>query len=583
MNNGKRMNSKAQIIRIRVSVIYLASIAAASGVTIVSPAQAQPPGESIEDRQFQRQRERTQELFDDLQTAPSGEDLTPKAPPSDITGGRCVAIAAVIIDGMTRFSRDAFAIEIGDATGDCVSMAEIDALTRAITNAYVKKGFVTARVLLPQQDLSNGVLKVAVLEGVVEDIAGEGPRTSPREVDFAFPGIEDAILNLRDLEQGVDQMGRLRSNKTTIDIKPGAGPGGSVVVVKNEKAANRIRGTISADNFGQRATGRYNHTVSVEADGLLGLNDFLSVSWNRDAQYGDDVGARGYNGFFSLPYGYWILTLSGGRFSYDSLITGAFADFESDGDSWNVTADLDRLIYRDATRKISLHVGLRLTDTDNFIQDVRLLSSSYRLAVVNLGARYQQRALGGLISASMEGRRGLDALGAQSILTGPDGPKREFWKIAGSINFLRPVKIGAQDLRYTAVLQGQWADRNLFPAERISLGGPSTVRGFIDGGLSGDKGAFLRQEVSTEAGRFETGAPALGAVSVEPFIAYDVGGIYRDGFNPFERGVLQSASGGLRISAKRLSGQVALSHAFDHPSFLQPRDVDVTASIAVHF
>ena len=546
-------------------------------------AMAQTTGESIEDRQFQRQREQVQDLIDELRTLPSGQELTPQSQPDDITGGNCVVVKAVVIDGMTRFSRDDFADEIAAATGACVSMVEINALTRAVTNAYVRQGFVTARALLPQQDLSDGILNIAVFEGVVENVVGEGPRAGAREIDFAFPGLVGGALNLRDLEQGVDQMGRLKSNNPTIDIKPGVNPGGSIVIVKNQKAKNRFRGSISADNFGQRSTGRYNHAVSLEADNLLGLNDFLSVNWNRDAQYGDEIGARGYNAFFSAPYGYWTLTLSGGRFSYDSLIVGAFADFESDGDSWNVSADIDRLIYRDAKRKLSLNGGLRITDTDNFIESVRLLASSYRLAVANLGVRYQQRALGGLVSASVDARRGLDAFGAESILTGPDGPQREFWKVGGSVSFLRPIDIRSQEFRYTIALQGQWADRNLFPAERISLGGPATVRGLIDGGLSGDRGAFLRQEVSTQAVRFETGLPALDAISVEPFIAYDAGGIYRDSVDIFERGFLQSFSGGLRILAERFSGQLTLSHAFDHPDFLNPRDLDATASISIQF
>jgi len=480
--------------------ILAAAIALCAASFATAAAQAPPPGETIEERQQQRQREQTDRLIEDLQTPPSGQVLAPSedvlAPVDD---GRCVSI-----------ERKHFVSEIAAATGDCVSMTEIDGLTRAITNAYVKRGFVTARALLPQQDLSSGIFKIAVLEGIVEDVTGEGPRTGARELDFAFPGVEGEALNLRDLEQGVDQMARLPSNNPTIDIKPGAAPGGSIVVVKNEKAKNRFRGTISADNYGQNSTGKYNHAVSFEADNLLGLNDFWSVSWNRDAHYGDGVGARGYNGFFSVPCGYWTLTLSGGRFSYDSLITGAFADFESDGDSWNVSANLDRLIYRDAKRKVSLNGGLRLTDTDNFIEDVRLLSSSYRLAVASLGARYQQRLFGGLLSATLDGRRGLDAFGAESILAGPDGPQRTFWKIGGNLSYLKPFEIGKQALRYTGALQGQWADRNLFPAERISLGGPSTVRGFIDGGLSGDKGAFLRQELTTEVGRVESGVAALG-------------------------------------------------------------------------
>lgn len=549
----------------------------------IGDAYAQSPGESIEDRQFQRQREQTERLFKELRTPPSGENLTAPEVHAPIEDGACVPIDEVRIDGMSRFKSVRFKSEINAATGSCISMNEINGLLRAMTNAYVERGFVAARALLPEQDLAAGILKIAVIEGVVEKVRGEGSSVKSAALDFAFPGMEGDILNLRDLEQGIDQLSRLPSNNPTIDIAPGAAPGGSIVVIKNEKAKNRFRGTLSADNYGQRSTGRYNHAASFEADNLLGLNDFWSFSGNRDAEYGDGVGARGYNGFFSLPYGYWTLTLSGGRFSYDSLITGTFADFDSDGDSWNFSADLDRLIYRDSKRKLSLNGGLRITDTDNFIEDVRLLASSYRLAVVNFGARYQQRAHGGVLSGSIEARRGLDALGSESIITGADGPQRTFWKIGGSLSFFKPFEIASQEFRYTGAINGQWADRNLFPAERISLGGPTTVRGFIDGGLSGDRGVYIRQQFGTEVSRIETNVKALDVIAISVFAAYDVGGIYRDGNDPFERGVLQSVSSGIALSAGRFSGQVNVAHAFDHPDFLNPKDIEVTATVAVSF
>jgi len=289
------------------------------------------------------------------------------------------------------------------------------------------------------------------------------------------------------------------------------------------------------------------------------------------------------NGIFSVPYGYWTLTLSGGRFSFDSLIPGEFSDFESDGDSWNASADLDRLIYRDSKRKLSVNGGLRVTDTDNFIEGVRLLASSYRLAVGNFGARYQERILGGVLSGSVDVRRGFDGLGADSIEAGEDGPQRTFWKLGSNASFFKPFQIRKHDFRYIAAVSGQWADRNLFPAERISLGGPSTVRGFIDGGLSGDRGIYLRQQVGTEVARFTKGPKALGEVSLSVFTAYDIGGIFSDSIDAFERGFLQSFSGGASLSAGRFAGQLNVAHAFDHPSFLDPKTIEVTATISVSF
>ncbi|MGX4731392.1 POTRA domain-containing protein, partial [Pseudomonas corrugata] len=74
---------------------------------------------------------------------------------------------------------------------------------------YIEKGLVTSRAYLPQQDLSSGHLQVLVVEGRLEGLKGaENSQLSARELAMAFPGKTGDLVNLREIEQMVDQLNR---------------------------------------------------------------------------------------------------------------------------------------------------------------------------------------------------------------------------------------------------------------------------------------------------------------------------------------------------------------------------------------
>uniref|UniRef100_UPI0023EE4F56 POTRA domain-containing protein n=1 Tax=Pseudomonas mosselii TaxID=78327 RepID=UPI0023EE4F56 len=82
------------------------------------------------------------------------------------------------------------------------------------TDHYLGRGLVTSRAYLPQQDLSSGHLQVLVVEGRLEGLRPDSSSgLSDRELAMAFPGAIDQRLNLREIEQMVDQLNRLPSNK----------------------------------------------------------------------------------------------------------------------------------------------------------------------------------------------------------------------------------------------------------------------------------------------------------------------------------------------------------------------------------
>ncbi|MGK3122479.1 POTRA domain-containing protein, partial [Pseudomonas corrugata] len=126
---------------------------------------------------------------------------------------------------------------------------------KVITDHYIEKGLVTSRAYLPQQDLSSGHLQVLVVEGRLEGLKGaENSQLSARELAMAFPGKTGDLVNLREIEQMVDQLNRLPSNQAQMELTPGQNVGGSEVLVKNTPQ-KPWRAGLSRSNDGQRSTG----------------------------------------------------------------------------------------------------------------------------------------------------------------------------------------------------------------------------------------------------------------------------------------------------------------------------------------
>jgi hemolysin activation/secretion protein len=112
----------------------------------------------------------------------------------------------------------------------CVGRAGLDTLTKGLQQAILSEGYITTRVLLPEQDLSTGRLKFALVPGVIRKLRYADPSTRGTWKS-AFPSRDGDILNLRDLEQGLEQMKRVSSQDVDMKIEPSDMPGESDVVL----------------------------------------------------------------------------------------------------------------------------------------------------------------------------------------------------------------------------------------------------------------------------------------------------------------------------------------------------------------
>lgn len=234
-------------------------------------------------------------------------------------GAPCMEVMEIRVSGSTVLSARALRKVTAKYENQCLTLNGINNLLRDITNAYIEKGYVTSRAFIDTNQGADGVLHILVIEDVIEDIIiNDGDRNKYYQGKAAFPFLAGKPLNLRDIEQGLDQLNRLPSNNAIMELEPGAELGGTVVKVYTPDSRT-WRGSARLDNLGQRNTGKTQYSLSIEKDNYIGLGDQVALywtevlpCWERSFRSGEEIGRNNsFSGYLSFPVGYWTIYANG--------------------------------------------------------------------------------------------------------------------------------------------------------------------------------------------------------------------------------------------------------------------------------
>jgi len=430
--------------------------------------------------------------------------------------------------------------------GRCLTTGDIESILTEITKYYIDQGFIAVRAYLPAQDLSKGVLEILVVEGKVDKISIEDGDGGSISVGNVFPGVVGAVLNLRDLEQGIEQINRLASNNARLDIRPGEKPGESTVVVRNQPAS-RFHLYASVDNQGQESTGKTQTGITGSADNLLGFDDFLSIT-HRESTPGDR--SRKYSGSdsfnFNIPFGYTTLSLGSSRSEYAStILLPSGLNLVSKGNTNSSNLRLDRVVYRTQATRALLAATLTTKSSRNYLDDQYLSVSSRKLTVLDMDGNFNTRFAGGVLSLDLGYAQGLESMGAMKDLENlPDSaPHAQFSKLKYGFNYSLPFSFFHRDLSFTSQLSGQKSNDVLYASEQIQIGGLYTVRGFVNNVLTGDDGYYWRNEISVRQ------PVSIGneTVSSRIYVGYDNGKVRNIAPN-IPQGRLSGAAVGISLN-----------------------------------
>lgn len=485
---------------------------------------AETPPDGAEELLRQQQRERA--LRQQQETAPDVRLERATAPetgrlPKDETP--CFVIDRLLLkgEGAERFQW-ALKSAAGDndsPLGQCLGSAGINLVMKRLQNAIIERGYITTRVLAEPQDLKTGTLALTLIPGRVRAIRF-APEAGARATQWnAFPIGPGDLLNLRDIEQALENLKRVPTAEADIQIAPSeaadARPGDSDLVV-SWKQAFPLRLTLAADDSGSKASGKEQGSLTISGDHLLALHDLFYFTLSHDLSGKDEAhGTRGRTVHYSLPYGYWQLALTASDYRFHQTIAGINQSFIYSGQSHNRDIRLSRIVWRDAVSKTTLGLRGWVRASHNFIEDAEIENQRRRMAGWEINAGQRVFIKDATLDLNLAYRRGTGAMGAISAPEEAAGDGTAHPRlVTADAQFNQPFAVLGQRLRYSFAWRAQWNDTPLVPQDRFAIGGRYTVRGF-DGEnlLAAERGWLVRNDL----------AVGLGASGQEAYLGLDVG------------------------------------------------------------
>lgn len=529
------------------------------GTPIFGVANTLPLAPSVQSELEKRQADRLRELEQEQRSLEGLITLPGKEKPSNKEDNYCFTISTVNFQGNSLFSALELTGLIQAHYPACLGVNGINDLLKIITNHYVAHGYVTSRAVLEQQDLSDQTLSIRIIEGRLEAIMFNG-----ESADFiyqAFPGLVDNVLNLRDIEQGLDQINRLPRYNAAIKLSPGTLPGYSIVNIQTTEA-RPLFSSVGFNNSGQKNTGEKQLSGMVYGSNLIKKLDLWTLSANTSSDFSTNYASENIRLASSIPYGY--LTLQYG-YVYSSYKTGFFSNnrrLYSTGDTNAHEASLDWLLYRDSVSKAKIKAGVNYRRDKHYIEGTRLNGSSRNLAHAQIGVSYSRKLGSGFFTFSPAYSRGIKLFNSETDVAKLTGsPSAEFDKAELTVSYSYPF---SSTWRYTTTAFGQWTTDMLYGSQRLSIGGEYSVRGFKHQTLSGDEGYYWRNDLAYSA--------RIGALAYSFKLAVDTGAIHPDKSAPYERGHLTGTSLALDTHYKDFRARASIGAPISSPDWLNADD-----------
>ena len=402
-----------------------------------------------------------------------------------------------------------------------VTVSDITNIRNAFQRKLLDKGYVTSQVYIPEQNLNAGTLQFMVMPGRVEDIrysasSAHGPWRT------AFPVRPGDILNIRDVEQGLEQMKRVSSQSVTMKLLPGTSVGTSIIElsIKQEKP---VHGSISIDNSGLESTGVYQGSFTASLDQAFRANDTLTMSLSGDLSGAGSIkGTRAASLNYVIPHGKDTFSVSFSKSRYHQTIQSNPYDFTYSGKSTTMKAKWNHVWSRTQREKRAFDISISTRHNHRFINDMELPVQALRTTSMELGISNRTYIGNATLYSRLGFQWGIGALGAQpehkaSVAMGGPTSRYHMWLV--DVDYRKPFIMGHRPASFTSSFHGQWVQggKRVYSVDTINIGNRYSIYGF-DGEytLMGDSGWYVRNEVSSVIPRLNT----------EVYLGLDVGAVY---------------------------------------------------------
>lgn len=387
--------------------------------------------------------------------------------------------------------------------GQQTRLSDLNRMVTQINTAYREKGIYTATALLPKQAVTDGVVIIRLVEGKLGEMVIEGNSylAEPYVREWVPFAADKTLVDMNALENNILEFNRVNDARLEAELRAGKEFGlTDIVVVVDEPLRNTVQ--LFVDNYGYASSGEAEVGAIYRRQSVFTGND-------RGLLYAlASAGNQSVTAIYSAPVKASRWRLGGSLAVNRSEVTeGDFKDLAVEGDSTSMTLDASWLAISSSHFWLNALGSAMYSNSSTSVlgEDI----SDYTISKLSTGAQMTWLGSGWQISA-----RQLAGWVTAQNQAATDGDK-SFAVLNGDASAY--YQYGQSDWYGLAQMDYQFTNEEALPgAVAYSIGGPTSVRGYAPGLISGDYG------IQTSLETHYRGMSALGG-ELDPFVFYDFG------------------------------------------------------------
>ncbi|MCP9443007.1 MAG: hypothetical protein NNA20_10455 [Nitrospira sp.] len=429
-------------------------------------------------------------------------------------------IVDFLVEGSSLLSQDKIDEVLGQFKGRGKTIRDIERARIELEKAYQRLGYPTVLVVVPEQTVEQGMIKMDVIEGRLSNVSvTENRYFSAGNISRKLPAARSGTLLYEpDFVKQLDAVNANPDLKVAPILKPGKEQG-SVELELRVKDRLPLHAKVTADNKGPFTTPLHRLTWEAQYANLWDADHILTLQTTQTPTDWGAVQAYGFSYVAPVEWPDRLVAIYASKVLSNSVLAGTSLPI-SEGSvavAGNATmAGMRYLfpIFKESPFKHQLSLGLdfkRLEETTaTFPGDLGtalvLGPIQYLPASLGYAGTYPDRygvttfnaSILGYVAGLIPGGRKQDFRGDPNNIDQSPGQRASstgtFGVIKTSLSRTQPLPGG---FVFSARIDGQWATEPLIPAESYFAGGMDTVRGYVQSSALGDNAFAWRAEVYT--------------------------------------------------------------------------------------
>jgi hemolysin activation/secretion protein len=409
--------------------------------------------------------------------------------------------------------------------GRALTLEQLREVADAITQLYLNQGYITSRAILVDQEISNGIVEIRVLEGSLQEIQIEGTRRL--NANYVRSRVQLGAKTPLNTAQLEDQLRLLRADplfeNVEASLRAGSRVGQSILIVRVVEA-NPFEGNVGIDNYSPPSVGSERLGLNLLYRNLTGNGDAIATSYYHTTRSGADN--------LDVTYRLPVNAMNGavqlrGSFNWNKVVESDFSFFDIQGESQLYEISFQQPLVRTPREEFSLSLGFSY-------QNSKALAGPFPISpgansegftttsVIKFGQDYVRRDVRGAWSLRSLFSFGIDAFGATTNPSPePDG------RFVSWLGQVQRVQVLNENNFLIVGTDIQLTPDTLLPSQQFVIGGGQSLRGYRQNIRAGDNGVRFSVEDRITLQRDESGAAIF---QLAPF--FDAGVVWNVSDNP---------------------------------------------------